>query len=98
MDQTTDAEKAKAVMIWVYGGGLNSGRSSDMIYNGARLADEHGVVVINSNYQVNIFGFQRAPFLPDQNLALLDQRLGVEWVRDKYVGGSSSSFSYTIGG
>jgi len=75
--------KSKAVMIWIYGGGFNSGRSTSPTYNGARLADEHDVVVVSINYRVNIFGFPRAPFLPDLNPSLLDQRLGIEWVRDK---------------
>ena len=75
--------KSKPVMIWIYGGGFNSGRSSTPAYNGARLADEHDVVVVSINYRVNIFGFPRAPFLPDSNLGLLDQRLGIEWTRDK---------------
>jgi cholinesterase len=46
-------------------------------------ADEHDVIVVSLNYRLNIFGFPRAPFLPDQNLGLLDQRLATVWVRDK---------------
>jgi cholinesterase len=46
------------------------------------LANDNDVVVVSVNYRVNIFGFPRAPFLPDLNLGLLDQRLGVEWIRD----------------
>jgi cholinesterase len=76
--------KSKAVMIWIYGGGFGSGSSYSPGYNGARLADEHDVVLVSVNYRVNIFGFPRAPFLPDLNPGLLDQRLGMEWVRDKY--------------
>jgi cholinesterase len=71
-------------MIWIYGGGFGSGSSYSPGYNGARLADEHDVVLVSVNYRVNIFGFPRAPFLPDLNPGLLDQRLGMEWVRDKY--------------
>jgi carboxylesterase type B len=70
-------------MIWIYGGGFGSGKSSTPIYNGARLADEHDVVVVSINYRVNIFGFPRAPFAPDLNPGLLDQRAGIEWMRDK---------------
>jgi cholinesterase len=75
-------EVAKAVMLWIYGGGFNSGSSTSPSYNGARLADENDVIVVSVNYRTNIYGFPRAPFLPDLNLGLLDQRLGVEWVRD----------------
>lgn len=75
--------KSKAVMIWIYGGGFNSGKSSDVLYDGSRFADEHDVVFVSINYRVNIFGFPRAPWLNEQNPGLLDQRLGIEWVRDK---------------
>ncbi|KAF2432318.1 alpha/beta-hydrolase [Tothia fuscella] len=75
-------EKSKAVMIWIYGGGFGSGKSSTPTYNGARLADEHDVVVLSVNYRVNIYGFPRAPFAADFNPGLLDQRAGVEWARD----------------
>lgn len=75
-------EKAKAVMIWIYGGGFGSGKTSTATYNGARLAHEHDVVVVSVNYRTNIYGFPRAPFA-ELNPGLLDQRLGVEWARDK---------------
>jgi cholinesterase len=79
-----EGSKTKAVMIWIYGGGFGSGKSSTPTYNGARLADEHDVVVVSVNYRVNAFGFPRA-FFPgaDLNPGLLDQRVGVEWARDK---------------
>jgi carboxylesterase type B len=34
------------------------------------------------SYRINIFGFPGVKFLPDYNLGLLDQRMGLEWVRD----------------
>ncbi|KAF2422167.1 alpha/beta-hydrolase, partial [Tothia fuscella] len=75
-------EKAKAVMLWVYGGGFAIGYTASPTYDGARLAAEQDVVVVSMNYRLNILGFPGAPGLPDQNLGLLDQRLAVEWVRD----------------
>ncbi|KAF2402642.1 alpha/beta-hydrolase [Trichodelitschia bisporula] len=75
-------EAKKAVMVWVYGGGFNTGNSASPTYQGARLADEHDVIVVSMNYRLNVFGFPGLPFLPDNNLGLLDQRLAVEWVRD----------------
>lgn len=53
------------------------------MYDGARLADEHDVVVVSVNYRVNVFGFPKAPFAPSLNPGLLDQRAGIEWARDK---------------
>lgn len=82
--QAGDKKSRKAVLVWIYGGGFNSGSSTNAGYNGARLAAEHDVVVVSMNYRTNIFGFPRAKFLQDLNLGLLDQRLAVEWVRDKY--------------
>ena len=38
------------------------------------------------SYRVNIFGFPKLDGLPDMNPGLLDQRLGLEWVRDN-IGG-----------
>jgi len=75
-------EKAKAVLVWIYGGGFALGSTASPSYNGARLAAEKDVVVVSMNYRLNILGFPGAPGLSDQNLGLLDQRLAVEWVRD----------------
>ncbi|KAF1810959.1 alpha/beta-hydrolase [Eremomyces bilateralis CBS 781.70] len=75
-------EKAKAVLLWIYGGGFNSGNSQSPAYNGARLANDMDVIVVSVNYRVNIFGFPGVSFGTGLNGGLLDQRLGVEWVRD----------------
>jgi cholinesterase len=40
-------EKAKAVLLWIYGGGFFLGSSAVPIYNGARLANENDVVVVS---------------------------------------------------
>jgi len=75
-------EKAKAVMVWIYGGGYNIGNTANPSYNGARLAQDQDVVVVSMNYRLNVFGFPTVPFTPEKNPGLLDQRLAVEWVRD----------------
>lgn len=74
----------KPVLVWIYGGGFNSGGSSIDVYNGQYFADTEDVVVVSFNYRVNVFGFPGAPGIT-QNLGLLDQRLAVEWVRDNIV-------------
>jgi cholinesterase len=40
-------EKKKAVMVWIYGGGYNTGNSASPTYNGARLANEQDVVFVS---------------------------------------------------
>lgn len=74
-------EKKKAVLVWIYGGSFTSGSTSIGIYNGASIAEEQDVVIVSVNYRLSILGFPGNPAGP-QNLALLDQRLAVEWVRD----------------
>ncbi|KAG9236024.1 Alpha/Beta hydrolase protein [Amylocarpus encephaloides] len=74
-------ESKKAVLIWIYGGGFTSGSASVPGYNGANLAVEQDVVVVSLNYRLSILGFPGNPF-GTQNVALLDQRLAMEWVRD----------------
>ncbi|KAF1982810.1 alpha/beta-hydrolase [Aulographum hederae CBS 113979] len=91
-------EKAKAVMLWVYGGGFNSGNTASPAYNGARLANEMDVIVVSVNYRVNLFGFPPAPFLPSMNVGLLDIRLAIEWVRDNIAAFSGDPTRITLFG
>lgn len=74
-------ESQKAVMVFIYGGDFQGGSSSIGVYNGAVLADQKDVIVINFNYRLSILGFPGNPTAQD-NLAFLDQRLAIEWVRD----------------
>jgi carboxylesterase type B len=75
-------EKAKAVMLWIYGGGFALGDSTTPLYDGGLLADEQDVVIVTFNYRLHVFGFPGGPNGTDQNVGLLDQRLAAEWVRD----------------
>ncbi|GES60367.1 carboxylesterase, type B [Aspergillus terreus] len=76
---TKPTSKPKPVLVFIHGGRFTVGGANSPYYNGQALADEHDVVVVTFNYRLNIFGFSGAPGLP-QNVALLDQRLAVEWV------------------
>ncbi|KAB8300033.1 hypothetical protein EYC80_000272 [Monilinia laxa] len=76
-----NGDSKKAVLIWIYGGGFNSGSSSITAMNGKHIVEEEDVIVVSVNYRVNIFGFPGDP-TSTANLGLLDQRLAVEWVRD----------------
>ena len=75
------------VLVWIHGGGNNSGSPSELPYDGANLTRK-GVVVVSFNYRLNIFGFLAHPALTAEsersssgNYALLDQIAALEWIR-----------------
>ena len=71
---------SKPVLVWIYGGGFQSGGTNSSAYAGQFWADTEDVVFVNFNYRLNIFGFPGAPNL-EQNAGLLDQRMAIEWVQ-----------------
>lgn len=46
-------EKAKAVLVWIFGGGFATGNSANPIYNGEFIADNEDVVVVSFKYVCN---------------------------------------------
>ncbi|MFD7898546.1 carboxylesterase/lipase family protein [Streptomyces sp. NPDC059743] len=69
------------VMVWIYGGGYTQGSGDEPMYDGARLAGENGVVVVNMNYRVGAEGFGVFAGAP-ANRGLLDQAAALAWVRE----------------
>jgi cholinesterase len=70
-------------MVWIYGGGFESGSANNPFYNGRVFANDQDVVLVSLNYRTNVFGFPGLPGTDSaQNAGLLDQRLAIEWVRD----------------
>jgi cholinesterase len=65
----------------IYGGAFVLGSSQMM--NGASLANNQDIVVVSIGYRVNVFGFPGAPTLEHYNPGFLDQRLAIEWTREK---------------
>ncbi|KAF2650147.1 alpha/beta-hydrolase [Lophiostoma macrostomum CBS 122681] len=77
------AGKGRAVLYWIYGGGLQFGDAGLAAYDGSFFATYEDVIVVTVNYRTNVFGFPNSPELPlaEQNLGFLDQRLGLDWVQ-----------------
>ena len=75
------------VMFWIFGGGFQVGYTSEMEFDGERIA-RRGVILVSVNYRLNVFGFFSHPELtaenPDgpANLGLLDQLAGLRWVKE----------------
>ena len=99
---------ARAVMVWIHGGGFTGGSGSNFLYRGAKLARQGDLVVVTINYRLGALGFlgHRALADPDGyvgNWGLHDQVAALEWVRDHIAlfGGDSSNvtvFGESAGG
>ena len=75
------------VMFWIHGGGNTIGQGA--VFNGARLATAHNLVVVTINYRLGVFGWFNHPALQtgdpaddSGNYGLLDIVRALEWTRD----------------
>ncbi|KAI8941599.1 hypothetical protein NX059_002814 [Plenodomus lindquistii] len=80
-----DEDGLLPVIVWLYGGAFVTGSGRVPYFDPSSWVERSGRhLVVGINYRLSIFGFPNAAGLRDseQNLGLLDQRLGIEWVRD----------------
>ncbi len=92
------------VIVWIHGGGFNSGSGSCPIYDGENMAKK-GVVFVTINYRLGVFGFLAHPELtkesPDHasgNYAFLDQIAALKWVRANIAAFGGDPDRVTIAG
>lgn len=89
-----DPNASMPVMVWIHGGGLAQGSSSQTIndrlsYDGRFLAEKMGVVVVTINYRLAQLGFLAHPALSAEdtehnvsgNYGLFDQIFALRWVQ-----------------
>jgi para-nitrobenzyl esterase len=101
---TNTAGAKLPVLVWIYGGGFNSGSASVPIYDGSKLAAK-GIVVVAINYRVGLFGFMAHPGLDAENIAhasgnygLMDQVAGLKWVQSNIAAFGGDPNRVTIAG
>lgn len=74
------------IMVYIHGGAYNTGSGTSPLTDGARLAEEHNVVVVTLNHRLNAFGYlyleQLLPgFRPDSgNAGQWDLILALQWL------------------
>jgi para-nitrobenzyl esterase len=93
------------VMVWIHGGGNTIG--SARFYDGGRLAQTHGVVVVATQYRLGPLGWLRHPALhgPDAseadrsgNYGTLDLIAALRWVRENAAAFGGDPDNVTIFG
>ncbi|WP_159991955.1 carboxylesterase/lipase family protein [Pelistega ratti] len=80
--------KKRAVMVWIHGGGFQSGASNDLdSYDGTNLARTGDVVVVSVNHRLNAMGFldlsaYGEPYEQSANVGMQDLVAALEWVKE----------------
>ena len=98
-----DGRSGLPVFVWYFGGGLQVGATSEMEFDGERIA-RRGVVVVTINYRLNVFGFFAHPALKGEgreataNFGFLDQQLATRWVKENIAAFGGDPNNITIGG
>jgi len=100
----SNAARGLPVMVWIHGGALIGGSSSEPLYDGVKIAQQ-GVVFVSINYRLGLLGYFAHPALSAEsarhvsgNYGLLDQIEALKWVRDNIAAFGGDPRRVTIGG
>ena len=92
------------VLVYFFGGGNVAGDASEYRYDGESMAKK-GMVVVTTNYRLNIFGFfahpelsTEAPYGASGNYGLLDQNAALKWVHQNITAFGGDPKKITIAG
>jgi para-nitrobenzyl esterase len=93
------------VFFWIHGGALSGGSSRETMYDGQRMADRAGVIVVSINYRLGVLGWFAHPALSAEspqkvsgNYGLLDQIAALSWVRYNIAAFGGDKNNVTIAG
>lgn len=100
-----ESAKPMPVIVWIHGGALVSGYSHEPMYDGIRMAERGGVVVVSINYRLGILGYLAHPELSREsadgvsgNYGLRDQIAALQWVRRNIAAFGGDPANVTIAG
>jgi para-nitrobenzyl esterase len=96
---TPGIDKNLPVMVWIHGGGFQSGSASLPEYDGTKLASAGNVVVVSINYRLACLGFLRLcdishGVIPSTgNEGLRDQITALKWIQENihHFGGDKNN-------
>ena len=90
------------VLIWIHGGGYNTGSASDSLTDGVYFAQE-GICFVSIQYRLNVLGFYDFTTYKhcekfDSNCGLSDQILAIKWVHENIASFGGNPGNVTIMG
>jgi para-nitrobenzyl esterase len=96
---TPGRDKNLPVMVWIHGGGFQSGSASLPEYDGTKLASVGNVVVVSINYRLACLGFLRLCDISNGDIpstgneGLGDQITALKWIQKNihYFGGDKQN-------
>lgn len=96
--------KNAPVFLWIHGGNLIRGSSSQGLFDGAALA-KRGIVVVSINYRLGIFGYfahrelsAESPEGISGNYGVQDQIAALQWVKRNIASFGGNAKNVTIAG
>jgi len=82
------------VLVWIHGGGYNTGAASDSLTDGLTFVED-GICYVSIQYRLNVLGFYDFSSYPgcedfDSNCGLSDQIMALKWVHEniEFFGGN----------
>ncbi|HWT75365.1 MAG TPA: carboxylesterase family protein [Mobilitalea sp.] len=82
------------VLVWIHGGGYNTGSASDPLYNGKAFVED-GILFISFQYRLNVLGFYDFTTYPgcedfESNCGISDHIIAMKWIHEnvKVFGGN----------
>ncbi|KAK4626929.1 Lipase 4 [Fulvia fulva] len=100
------AGDALPVLVWIHGGGLVMGGSSDRRYNQSFIVQQSAqagmpIVAVSINYRLSAWGFLYGKEIQDSGNAMAgfrDQRLALQWIRENIAAFGGDPDRVTIQG
>jgi para-nitrobenzyl esterase len=92
------------VLVWIHGGALTTGASSEALYDGTKFA-ARGIVFVSINYRLGVLGWLAHPELSAEsplkisgNYGLLDQIEALRWVKRNIGAFGGNASNVTVAG
>lgn len=96
----TESGNHLPVYVFIHGGGLVNGSSTQM--NGNQFVQRTNAIVVTFNYRLGVFGFLGLPGMKNTkgvgNFGFMDQQAAMRWIRNNVTAFGGNPAQVTVGG